>query len=91
MIQAFPLIRRVQSLIFGIGLLLLLIPLNSLSQGISSGGGEGTGRIEEDFKFMPIPYLNYKMLVWISPPDKMIGASIFVSAKHFDFGYEFCF
>ena len=59
--------RLLRTFILGMGLLILLYPLKIFGQGISSGGGgEGTGRIEGDFKFMPIPYLNYNRSIGLS-------------------------
>lgn len=41
------------------------MPSVSLARGISSGGGSG-GRIEGNFKFMPIPYINYNRSIGLS-------------------------
>jgi hypothetical protein len=53
------------TLILGIAILILCIPQITLAQGLT-GGGEGSGRIEGDFKFMPIPYLNYNRSIGLS-------------------------
>lgn len=57
--------KELLTLILGLIFLLLCFPKNSLGQGIPSGGG-GTGRIEGDFKFMPIPYMNYNRSIGLS-------------------------
>jgi hypothetical protein len=45
-------------------ILISCIPHVTLAQGLTSGGG--SGRIEGDFKFMPIPYINYNRSIGLS-------------------------
>jgi len=44
----------------------LLFSHTAHAQGFPSGGGGAAGRIEGDFKFMPIPYLNYSRSIGLS-------------------------
>lgn len=45
---------------FNVALLIIVLLFTSLiTFGQGAGGGSNIGRIEEDFKFLPIPYVNY--------------------------------
>ena len=45
---------------------LFLCPVINFAQSLPSGGGGAEGRIEGDFKFMPIPYLNYSRSIGLT-------------------------
>jgi hypothetical protein len=53
-------------IIICLGILFILLPNPSSGQGIPSGGGGASGRIEGNFKFMPIPYINYNRSIGLS-------------------------
>lgn len=47
-------------------ILILTMSSANFAQGVPAGGGGSEGRIEGDFKFMPIPYMNYSRSIGLT-------------------------